>query len=555
MKMFASKAAKSKLLAFGVVAMFVLCAVSCVADADATGPYGGVTSDSAGKDQKCTVDLATDQKFTYSGITTNLSTAGYGDVTITWGNPSSLGADQTGAKDKLTFADDDTSAKTKKLTGSFDTAGTYVGVLTATWEHDDGAGSKINQTATQTITFNVTDNIEITKTTTAGYALKDKTASGDTILTIPYKGYGATMATAYQTGDGLSAESDSPFTISQVATTDDKSGNILVKTSKIPVTAGVWSVKITLSNATTGSTDNVTITLSVYNQIAITNKTVHYYTYEGSTANSDGFEFKVDNGTAKDGMTIDDELSFDPADDVLTEGSDKRHVEIETSTNFNGTPGDIIGDGTSADYKATLKVTQTVTSGESSATVSDEATFTLTVYRSLAFMTTPAVSGYNVTPTAAGSNSITLSSYISGAKSVKFDWNDGSTTESIVTGTAANYSVNHTYAKAGVYLITISATNDMGTTTSKVMYSVGQDSTVTPDTTTDDKKDTGFFDDHGYLFIVFLILAGLLVFAAFYLGYQIPPVLIAIPVCVVLAVLLFFYKDFGGIIDAIKGLL
>lgn len=539
--MFANEATKSKLLAFGIVAMFVLCAVSCVADADAAGPYGGLSEDtgSTTKDQKYTLDISTDQEFVYDGITTTLSKVDYGTTSIDWVAPASGNS----AVGSITLTD---GTNGKKLTGSFTDAGTYSGVLKAVWTANDGNSGTLEQEATQTLVFEVTEKIYIEPTSVTGYGMVG-TASGQLLYTIPFKGSNATLTSSYTAGEGT------PFSF----TIDGQ--NILVKTNKALDTKGTWKADVTLTNNDTGSSDKVEVIINVYEKVAITNKDTHFYSYEGSTSHGNGFTFIV-TGDSGDGLEATDTITFSPTGTtVLTKDTSDRTVKIDTVTGFTAeTPGSLIGTGnTSYDYTATLNVSTKTTSdkvvtGESS----DSATFTLTVYKSLAFLTSPKIATIDAKSVSTGSNSITLSSYISGAKSVKFDWNDGSTTESVVTGSAANYSVNHTYAKAGTYLITISATNDMGTTTSKVMYAVGQDSSVTPDATTDDtKKDSkGFFDQHGYLFLVFLILAGLFVFVAFYMGYQIPPVLIAIPVCVVLTVLMYFYKDFGGLFDAIKGL-
>ena len=550
MKMFASKAAKSKLLAFGVVAMFVLCAVSCVADADAAGPYGGITDDTTDqKDQKFTVPISTGQTFTYSNITTNLDGVTYGTIEYT---PSGNAFDNG-----LTFNNTDAG---KSITGTFTSSGNYEAKIKAVWTAPNAGNDNYTptQTAYQTISFVVSDGIIITPTSVAGYGMIGGTDKGDTILEIPFTGAisGDNPTVEYTSG----TEGDSPFAFS-IEGKGTVSQKIVVKTNADLSKTGNWSTKVTLKNDQTDDSDSVVVDLAVYDKIAITNDNWHLYTYERDNKyTSSGFTFKINYEDAEeDGMSVTKNgITFNPSDGKVLKQNASNENAVDISTTCTNS-GDLTDNTQQKDYHATMSVTGTLTNslGVVTATETVSATMTLTVYRSLEFTKMPTTGMISAKSTSAGSNSIILSSYISGAKSVKFDWNDGSTTESIVTGTAANYSVNHTYAKAGTYLITISATNDMGTTTSKVMYSVGQTSTVTPDTTTtdtDDKKDTGFFEKHGFLFIVFLILAGLLVYAAFFLGYQIPPVLIAIPICVVLAVLLFFYKDFGGIFDAIRGL-
>lgn len=72
---------------------------------------------------------------------------------------------------------------------------------------------------------------------------------------------------------------------------------------------------------------------------------------------------------------------------------------------------------------------------------------------------------------------------------------------------------------------------------------------IQPTTQADD-----FFAEHGWLFIVFAILFILALFAIFYLGFHLPQAYIAAAVLLIVTILLFLYKDFGGIWDAITGL-
>ena len=529
-----AKATKSRFFAVFAVMMLMLCSVAVIADADAS-PYGNITSDTTDKtNQKFTLDISTGQEFVYDGIKTNLTNV-YGTTSIDWIAPASGNS----ALGSIVLSD---GTNGKKLQGSFTNAGTYTGILKAIWTVSDGNSGTLEQTATQTITFNVTEKINIEPKTVTGYGMIG-TADQTLIYTIPYTGSNATITSSYTSGEGA------PFTF----TLDGQ--KILVKTNKELDAKGEWKANVTLTNEKTGSSDSIEVIINVYEKVAITNKETHFYSYEGSTAHGNGFTFTV-TGDSGDGLEItDDTITITPTGTtVLTNDGSDRTVKIDTETGFiSGTPGSLIGDGTSAEYTATLNISTKTTSNDVvTGTSSDSATFTLTVYKSLAFLSTPTVAQIDAKPVSTGSNSVILSSYISGAKSVKIDWNDGTSSESIVTGTAANYSANHTYAKSGVYLITISATNDMGTTTSKVMYAAGQDAVTTPDTTDSDKK-TGFFEEHGYLFLVFiLILVGLLV-AYFYFGIQHPFVLLLAIVCAVLAVALYVYGDFGGIIDALKG--
>lgn len=161
-------------------------------------------------------------------------------------------------------------------------------------------------------------------------------------------------------------------------------------------------------------------------------------------------------------------------------------------------------------------------------------------------------------PISTNSNTMTLSAYVTGANNVVFDWGDGLYTSKMVsTDVSSLYNASHTYASKGTYLITIYATNDMGTTTSKVMYQAGYADDQTPADNEDNNTDSdkkSFFDEHGYQFLIFAILTVLLMVAFFYFGFQNPMVIILAIVMAALAVLCFVYNDISGVIDAVKGL-
>ena len=226
--------------------------------------------------------------------------------------------------------------------------------------------------------------------------------------------------------------------------------------------------------------------------------------------------------------------------------------------------GDLTDGQNSKDYTASVTVNGSIPSstggtGPTNSTASVD--FIVTVYKSFQFTSAPAVSDITVTNVGTNSNTVLLSSYISGANSVVFEWGDGyQTTPMTNAEVSANYTSSHTYAAPGTYLVTIYATNDQGTTTSKVMYSVGEDAGTGTDEPEqpaegDGEGEQSFFDEHGYLFIVFIALAAVCVFA--YVGpfhIQHPLVIIAAVICAILAVLTFVYVDFGGIADAIGDL-
>ena len=542
--MFADKASKSRLLAFGIVAAFLLCSASCIAEADAI--YGGGISDNTGNDtdQEYAVQMSVGQTFKYAGISTNLDSSDTGTVSYDW----------TGtAKDAgIAFTDDDSG---RKLTGSFTAAGDYTGKLTATWtSSDEDMDGKIRtQTASQTFAFHVADKIVVTGDVTA-YGMVGWDAD-DKVLDISYEGSGTVNAT-YTFGKDGHETNDTHFSVLHDATAKKIA---IAPAAELTEKAGPEYVNVTLTNGESGDTAVMKVVLYVYDGIAITAPKTHVYTFEGDTESTvvvDGFVFGVtydedgDDTTVVSGKT----MTFTPeGQTILTQdSSDWKKVGIDTSFE---TSGELTGNAESKDYTATLTVNGTAGSaaeGGASTVSTASAELVVTVYRALAFTSVPTISDVVAKSVGSGTGkSMILSVDMEGAKYVRFNWGDGSVSEKLAVPTGNKIDMAHDYAESKMYMITIEVENDVGTATSKVMYSAGEGAITIPDGS-EEKK--GFFDEHGFVFVIFLILAALMMFVAFYMGYQIPPVLISIPVFVVLAVLFYFYKDVGGIVDAIRGL-
>ena len=296
----------------------------------------------------------------------------------------------------------------------------------------------------------------------------------------------------------------------------------------------------------------------------------HFYTYEGDTASSiivSGIDVSVNYETDNNDNTsvTDKEVTYDPISGNVISGdlSENNHLTVNVSNGFTDA-GDLTDGANSKDYTATVTVNGSIpsnTGGDATTTSTATVDFVVTVYKSFQFTSAPAISDITVTPVGANSNTVLLSSYISGANSVVIEWGDGyRTTPMTNSEVSANFTSTHTYSAPGTYLATVYATNDQGTTTSKVMYSVGEEQagagTDEPEQPADGDGEQSFIDEHGWLFIVFAVLAVVCVFA--YFGpyhIQHPLVLIAAIICAILTVLLFVYADFGGIADAIGDLL
>ena len=547
----ATKTAVNRAFAIIAVMALMLCSFAAIfATESEAAEYSSLENTGTAIDQEFTLDISTGQSFAYQNITTNLD--GYGSISYQW---TGTAADETGTNGiKL-----DTSGDKPSLSGVFTSDGTKQGVLTATWTSPDSTG--VTQTATQTFNFNVSEAIEITNTVT-GYA-QVGSDSDDTTMTITFTGGGNNIQMTGGTQSGV------PFAATL-------SGNtITVKPTKLiaeeDVSDDAYQLNLTVTNGNTNDSDSVEVNIYVYDDIAITNNTTHFYTYEGDVASSiivSGIDVTINYETDSNENTsvTDKTVVFSPSSGNVISGdlSENNHMDVDVSTGFVDA-GDLTGDANSMDYTAKVTVNGSIpssTGGTGPTTSTATVNFIVTVYKSLQFTSAPAVSDITVTNVGTNSNTVLLSSYISGANSVVFEWGDGFSTAPMTNAeVSANYTANHTYAAPGTYLVTIYATNDQGTTTSKVMYSVGPEDAGTgtdePEQPAegDGEGEQSFFDEHGYLFIVFIVLAAVCVFA--YVGpfhIQHPLVIIAAVICAILAILTFVYVDVGGIADAIGDL-
>ena len=543
----ATKTAVNRAFAIIAVMALMLCSFTAIfaAEDSEAAQYSSLEQTGTDVDQIFTLDISTGQQFSYSNITTNLED--YGTVSFNW---TGSAADPTGTNG-IAWNEGE-----RTLSGVFTEAGSKQGVLTATWTSPDSTG--VTQTATQTINFNVTQAIEIT-TTVTGYAQVGSDAE-DTTLTISFTGGGSNLQMSGGTQEGV------PFTATLSGNTITIKPNTTLTDSHIQ--GSPYTLNLIVENQVTQDQDSVEVNIYVFDEISITNSVTHFYTYEGDTASSitvSGIDVSVNYETDSDSNTsvTDKEVVFDPTSDNVISGDlqSNNNLDIDVSTGFVNA-GDLTDGANSKDYKATVTVNGSITPNEGGTgptTSSASVDFIVTVYKSFQFTSAPAITDITVTPVGANSNTVLLSSYISGANSVVIEWGDGyRTTPMTNSEVSANFTSTHTYSAPGTYLATVYATNDQGTTTSKVMYSVGEEQagagTDEPEQPADGEQS--FFDEHGWLFIVFAVLAVVCVFA--YFGpyhIQHPLVLIAAIICAILTVLLFVYADFGGIADAIGDLL
>ena len=540
-----------KALAMAIVAMFAICAFAvCIPSDSDAGVYGGVSDNTGDKiNQVYAVNMAIGQKFTYDNIKTNLDSAD-GTVEIT-GAPAGTGNTATATP---TFTDGSNSGKKFEIT--FSTAGAYVYTITAKWTHN--TDKNLTQTATQKFVFTVVEKIEL-PTDVTGYGIK---GAAQKAIEISYGGpsnVNITIGTYAGTGDEELTDGSELFT---AAIADGK----LVITPKDDVknNEATYGFKVTLKNPDNPDTASVNVKYQVFETVAIVAPAADY-TYEGDKNAPSEIKFSTNWDEVTGAQSISYELTASKDANAL-----KDVIKIADANNTTATVEGVSdagietivkGDATKAVYTVTLKATGTVTGdNQESASKTSTASTTLTVYKALAFATAPTVNSVSTNVLTSAGTGISLSSYIVGAYKVVYDWGDGTQTSSMDNGsrTETTYSAYHSYAKAGNYTITIYATNDQGTTTAQVFHSAeGVEIPETPATPENpeqpaESEEKSFFDEHGFQFLVFAILAILCAVAFFYFGIQSPYVIIVMIVFAALAVLCFVYNDIGGLIDAVK---
>lgn len=160
----------------------------------------------------------------------------------------------------------------------------------------------------------------------------------------------------------------------------------------------------------------------------------------------------------------------------------------------------------------------------------------LRVFADMVYTTVPSVSDVTVMPDPADSKKILLSAVVKDAKSIAIDWRDGATSTPDYDG-SDRYSASHVFSKDGRYTIVLEAQNDAG---SKCCYIRYDTSTREFEIVEEDEPSEGFFEKHGWLFLLFAVLA-LLCVVVYAVLYPAPIVLILAGVSAILSVLTYLY--------------
>ena len=484
---FEKTANHQKMLAAALVAMLAICSFACVFSEESDAAY----------DQSFDINMRVGDQFSYTPAV-NLSDAtieATSNAGLNWSAGTLSGAFSTS-----------TGSTTPKTA-----------VITANWTN-----GSLSQTAKQTINFYVYDLITFNNGTSGSesYIIEDITEgmSVDTISvasgqypvtptmthTIAKDGGSDVTVTATYSGDGGHAN-----------------GGTVTDTKQFVYTIYVGA-DLALDSEPEQVNTFVTNTTASQNQFTITTN------YPDET-----FTYTIKEVT--NGMTAFVKQGSAGSENVFT---------IDTSETANEWDNDKVT--TVKEFDVTVTVAGTI--GEyGDSEVSEDITVHVKIFAQLIFMDEPKISNVQaLSATGNGLDALATASF-SGAKSITYNWGDGTQTHVDVKNTSnPTYSARHVYDSAGTYLVTITAENDVGTQKAYMLYDATNGAWAAADETTETgDSDKGCFEEHGYLFILFAILALLMVVVFFGVGIQHPFVAIAAIAFVILAVLCFLYDDFG----------
>ena len=514
-----------KAMAFALVAMLALCSASIfVFDADAAN----------NNNETYTISLRVGDTFSYTPQV-NLSSTDGASVTIGIDESSSEGMSDCWKDGTFTFAPSDTEQKTVKFKAS--------------WEK-----GSLKQYAYQTIVFNTFTDISVSGGESPAESVMADAAVGKVLYApavfggiSPYT-YSATIPDAIKSCIGW-----------------DSSSNSLKVTASIPeslASATPYEVVIAItdtgfdagekSNALEASTATVRLSLTIAEGYVIVAQT-YFETFAGDLddgeVRTDSFDVST-NASVVGGFTSESfavsatDASGNAVDGFATYSDGKVAIDV-SKAGFTGTES-----GSNAIKDFTVKITATGTHTDGVKTA--DATVKVRVFADLKFISEPTISGSVASPTANSTMDVLMTATFANATSIRYVWGDGTETTVVPSGTdSSKYSARHVYQDSGVYFITVYASNDRGTAKLVTMYnaSTGASQVV------DDAPEKGFFEEHGWQFVVFGIIAVLLLAMFFVAGVQSPWVIIGAIIMAMLCILTFVYHDLGGIADALKGIL
>lgn len=481
--------------AFALVTVLVMLSCTVMAaipsDAETDGVY--------------TVEMRTNDTFTYTPIT-NL------ESTIT-----------ASALEGMTFADGTMTASF----GSVDLTGALSTLITARWTSDEG---DLTQVATQRIMFKVHPHV-----TLDGASSKDATrgvVGGAVAGTVVYQ------PIVSEASSGTVTEVSCSIIENDLVGWDESRKAVVLK-KDVPVDVSpsemVASISAVNRAADAGSTlkeESATVSLRIVvgSGLMITSDDA-IETKQSETDSAKNTYTVATNADMAPGLTVTG-YDFDTSGlpEGLVKSIDGQRIVFDPSVvSF---PDGATGDDAVKEFTFSVTV-RGLSNGQPS---EDTKQVTLRVFADMVYTTVPSVSDVTVVSDTSDNKRITLSAVVKDAKRIMVDWRDGSTsTSDPAESNVCNLS--HTYSKDGRYTIVLEAQNDAG---SKCCYIRYDTSTGEFDVTEDTEPSEGFFETHGWLFLLFVVLA-LLCVVVYALFYHVPVVLILAGVFAVLSVVTYLY--------------
>ena len=534
----------SKVTAIAVTLLMLTCSATMLIGVDAEGSTD--TYD---------IYMLVDDTFTYTP-STNLDSVS--DGTITYSASCTYSETKTGtAVTDTTFSFPANATKGASFSGTPEKAGFYHVVITATWHFTDQATQqKLDQSASQRIEFEVIDRIAFDGASRYGDMTSNIGISKDTVVGTEI------FSTTLLVPEGA-AFTESSFKIDDASFTNDSyftytlSNNVLkVKVQKELTSQDDKKFVLTFPASyrkTVDSqdvvTNDATVTVNVnIGDVNVTTDRIVTYVGETTDGQSPGFKtFDLQYTPSMTGNTWTVNSSDMPEGMVSFPDETNGRVLINT----NKVNNDIIGaNAVSKTYTFNVSVNGTYTSGEESIQGYASKTIAVEVYKKFELTSVPKVSEtVRTVASTATAQDVLLETSIYGAKKLTYNWGDGKGFSMDVSNTGSSvFTANHQYAEPGVYKIRITAHNDFGDKSLTILYDTQGINLGTVHNDADDtseSSDKGFIEEHGWSFILFIVLAAL-AFVIVYIRLQIqhPAVLI---LCFALAIIgiLCFNDTFG----------
>ena len=518
-------------MAIMAVAMLAVCSLSvCMTDGGSDAAYSETFS----------IPMASGSKFTYTP-TFNLT---QGTITV-----SSSGT----AKSQGIITQTGTSGLNNgtTLTGTFNNGsanGTSTSLtIEAVWRSAD---TSLSQTATQTINFTTYTKVSLPTALTSGkfYLIQgDYNAADKEVAKIT-----ATGPSKVTTSGNFSS---GPFTASHA------NGVVTIKTARALTSSdvGSHSITVTADDGNSGYVDQATqtYTFTVYRDLTVTASATVTENYIGNTANTSTVTFSVGNQPSNTTVSFAGSCDFGTTG---IKGSMNPSTGVYTIDISGATRASVFtGSNANADVVSfTINASATVTYPNNAGTKTIPGSSVFRIYKDLAFQSTPTVS--NSVQTVSNSNplDLVLTAEFEGASRITYTWGDGtSTTVEDGPETGSTFSVRHVYEKPGTYVIVTTAYNSAGMMSTYTMYDAEGDDlgTTGGEEDVEPTSEKGFFDRHGYQFIVFMVLFAAMVVAILFYGYENTLTVSIAVIAAILTVLCFIYKDIGSAVEHIRTLL